>query len=344
MRVRLKEVAQEAGVSMMTVSNVINGNHARVSPETAERVRQIAYRLGYVPSAPARSLAARSSRLIGFLVPAASGESLAISPHTMVTGAVIEREFRKHDYHVILRGISQLDEVSEALQTWNLDGAILLGFVDEDIDQLRSPVVENVPIVAIDSYSTNSLTTGVRSDDFEGARLATEHLLDLGHTCVAFASPRFTEVGLVRNRFEGYRRAFTDAGVDWNDRLVVEVDTTQPAGRELGHRLHRDHPHVTAVFATADILAIGIVAGLLEAHVSVPDDVSVTGFDNLDIAEYVTPKLTTVSQDIDGKAAAAVRMLLAEIETHEPPPEPVSLAVELIKRDTTASVRRNDRQ
>lgn len=339
MRVRLKDIAEEAGVSMMTVSNVVNGNHARVSPETARRIRQIAARLGYVPNAPARSLAARSSKLIGFLVPAAGSDSLAVSPHTMAIAAVVEREFRRRDYHLIMRGISHLGEVSQALQAWNLDGAILLGFIDEEIDQLTSPVVDNVPIVAIDSYSANPVTTGVRSDDFDGAYLATKHLLDLGHTRIMFAGPRFTEVGLVRERFEGYRKALADAGVAWNARLVVEANTTHASGLELGRRLRRTHRGTTAVFATADILAIGIVAGLIERGASVPDDVSVVGFDNLDIGEYVTPRLTTVSQDIEGKAAVAVQILLDEIEANEQPEKPVTFEVRLIERATTAPVR-----
>jgi LacI family transcriptional regulator len=159
-RVTLRDVAERAGVSTMTVSNVMNGNRARVSPETIERVQLIAAELGYVPSAPARSLSARSSRLIGLLVPAADEDSLMISPHNMAMVGQIERALRRLGYHLLLRGIADQREVAEALQSWSLDGAILLGFLDEEIDRLTAKTVGAVRVLAIDSYSANPLTTG----------------------------------------------------------------------------------------------------------------------------------------------------------------------------------------
>jgi LacI family transcriptional regulator len=335
-RVTLRDVAERAGVSVMTVSNVINGNRARVSPETIERVQRIAAELGYVPSASARSLSARSSRLIGLLVPAADEDSLMISPHNVAMVGQIERELRRLGYHLLLRGIANQREVTEALQSWSLDGAILLGFLDEQVDGLTAKTVGGVHVLAIDSYSTNPLTTGPRSDDFTGARLATRHLLDLGHRRIVFAGPAFTDVGVVHERFEGYRQAHADTGAAWDRQLIEAVNTTHTDGRELGLRLRARHPRATAVFATADILAIGIMRGLTESGVQVPDTVSVVGFDDLDLCEYAMPRLTTVSQDITAKATTAVRMLIDSIENGALPSEPVTITVSLVKRESTA--------
>ncbi|QUQ63965.1 LacI family DNA-binding transcriptional regulator [Kutzneria sp. CA-103260] len=336
MRVRLRDVAERAGVSPMTVSNVINGNHARVSPDTIERVRRIADELGYVPSASARSLSARSSRLIGLLVPTADEDSLMISPHTMAMVGQIERELRRLGYHLLLRGISDLGEVTEALQSWSLDGAILLGFLDEEVDSLTATTVGGVRVLAVDSYSSNPLTVGPRSDDFAGARLAARHLLDLGHRRIVFAGPAFTGVGVVHERFEGFRQAHAEIGAGWDPRLVETVNTTHADGLRLGRGLLARHPRTTAVFATADILAIGIMHGLTESGARVPDDVSVVGFDDLDLCDYVVPRLTTVSQDIAAKATTAVRMLIDAIEKGTPPTAPVTVDVSLVKRDSTA--------
>lgn len=330
-RVTLRDIADEAGVSMMTVSNVINGNRARVSPQTIERVRRIVAERGYVPSASARSLAARSSRLIGLLVPAADEDSLTLSPHTGAILGQIERALRKRGYHLLLRGIAHPDEVGEALQSWSLDGAVLLGFLDEEIDALDVPV----PVLAIDSYSRNALATGVRSDDFAGGRLAAAHLLDLGHRDIVFAGPSFSDVGVVHQRFEGFRQAFTDRGLSFSG-PVATVNTTHAGGRELGLRLRAEHPGATAVFATADVLAIGIMAGLGEAGVRVPSEVSVVGFDDLDLSAIVTPKLTTVAQDIPTKAAMAIDLLLTAIEKRDRPAEAVTLDVHLVERESTA--------
>ena len=340
MRVTLKDIADEAGVSMMTVSNVVNGKRARVSPETIERIQRIVAERGYVPSASARSLAAKSSRLIGLLVPAADEDSLMISPHNVAIVGQIERELRKGGYHLMLRGISQPAEVAEALQSWSLDGAVLLGFLDEEIDRLTAQTIGKVSLLAVDSYSANPLTTGVRSDDYTGALLAARHLLELGHRQIVFAGPSFSDVGVVHQRFDGFQAAFAEAGLTWHERLVTVETTTHASGRELGRRLMTEHPEATAVFATADILAIGIMEGLAESAFSVPADVSVLGFDNLDLSEYVTPKLTTIAQDIPQKAGIAVRLLLDAIERSEHPTEPITLDVRLIPRASTAPPRR----
>ncbi|MGB3441172.1 MAG: LacI family DNA-binding transcriptional regulator [Actinophytocola sp.] len=331
-RVTLKDIANEAGVSMMTVSNVINGNRARVSPETIERVRRIVAERGYVPSASARSLAARSSRLIGLLVPAADEDSLTLSPHTGAILGQIERALRKRGYHLLLRGIAHPDEVGEALQSWSLDGAVLLGFLDEEIDALDV----TVPVLAVDSYSPNRLATGVRSDDFDGGRIAAAHLLDLGHRDIVFAGPSFSDVGVVHQRYEGFRQAFVDRGLSIRDGHIAAVNTTHASGHELGSRLRAEFPSATAVFATADILAIGIMAGLVDTGVPVPGAVSVIGFDDLDISAIVTPKLTTVAQDIPTKAAMAVDLLLTAVEKRDRPAEPVTLDVHLVERESTA--------
>ncbi|WP_410589250.1 LacI family DNA-binding transcriptional regulator [Amycolatopsis sp. lyj-23] len=336
MRVTLREVAEHAGVSMMTVSNVMNGNRARVSPSTIEKVQRIADELGYVPSASARSLATQASRLVGLLVPAADEDSLMISPHTMAIVGLIERELRKYGYHLLLRGVAHPDEVAEALRSWSLDGAILLGFLDEEVGKLTKKTIGAVHVVAIDSYSANRLTTGPRSDDFAGAWLAAKHLLNLGHRRILFAGPAFSGVGVVHERFEGFCQAFVDAGVSRPD-LVETVNTTYAEGHELGVVLRERHA-LTAVFATADILAVGIVHGLTEAGARVPEDVSVVGFDNLDLCDYVTPKLTTVSQDIARKASTAVSILLGSIERGERPEQPVTIDVSLVQRESTAPV------
>lgn len=339
MRVTLRDIANKAGVSMMTVSNVINGNRSRVSVETIERVQRIVDELGYVPSASARSLAARTSRMVGVLVPAADEESLTISPHNVAIIGQLERQLRKRDFHVLLRGIARPDDVAVALKSWNLDGALLLGFLDEEIAQFTAKSVGGTRVVAVDSYADNAVTTGVHADDFEGGRLAARRLLTLGHRDVLFAGPRFSGKGVVRERFEGFRSAFAEAGNDWDDSLLELLNTTHDDGVELGRRLLRERPEVTAVFATADILAIGIMEGLVDSGVSVPGEVSVIGFDDLDLCVYVRPTLTTIAQDLGAKAAIAVDMLVGEIERHETPNGSITLGVHLVERMSTGPVR-----
>ncbi|MRG59598.1 LacI family DNA-binding transcriptional regulator [Agromyces sp. CFH 90414] len=336
MAVTLKDIAEEAGVSLMTVSNVVNGKTARVSPATIERVRGIVDRRGYVANASARSLAASRSRTVGVLVPVAEGDMLTMSPHHVAVIGGMERQLRQAGYHVLLRGITEPAEVGEAVREWGLDGAVLLGFLDAEIDALPA---EGGPLLAIDSYSLNPRATGVRSDDFGGGGLAARHLLEHGHRRLLFAGPAFGDSGVVRRRHDGFRAAVdavTDATAE-----VVAVNTTYEDGLALGRALRAEHPAVTAVFATADVLAVGIMAGLLDAGASVPGEVSVVGFDDLDLGQFVRPRLTTVAQDLAEKVAVATRMLLGEIDG-EAAPDEVELGVRLVTRESVAVPRAAD--
>lgn len=335
MPVTLKDIAAEAGVSLMTVSNVVNGNHDKVSVGTIERVRAIVDRRGYVANASARSLAAKSSRLIGLLVPSSEHDVLVLSPHNVAVFGFLERRLRDRGYHLLFRGVTETAEVDVAVRSWNLDGAVVLGFLDEEVDGFAPAA--GTPILALDSYSANARTTGVRSDDREGGRLAAEHLLALGHRRIAFASPAFSDVGLVRQRFDGFLQAHTDAGVAWHATDQLVVDPTWELGVEAGRTLGADHPDVTAVFATADILAVGVMEGVARSGRSVPDDVAVVGFDDIDLAHHVTPKLTTVRQDVGTKGSVAASMLLDEVEGIGTPGEPVVIPVELVVRESTSA-------
>ncbi|MCC3763314.1 LacI family transcriptional regulator [Glycomyces sp. TRM65418] len=336
MAVTLKDIAAEAGVSLMTVSNVVNGKKARVSEATRERILRIVKDRGYVPSASARSLAARSSRLVGLLVPARDEASLTIDPHTVEVVGMLERELRRLDYHLMLRGIAHRAEITEALKSWNLDGAVLLGFQDAEIDRLKADTIGDVALVAMDSYSANPLALEVRSDDFGGAELAVAHLVALGHTRIAFAGPGFAATGVVRQRFEGYRTVLAANGIAFDESLVSTVETTHADGLAYGRRLARERPDVTAVFTTADILAIGLIEGLAVEGRSVPGDVSVVGYDDSDLAVYVTPKLTTVAQDLSAKAAEAVRLMMDRLAGNDRPEQATTLEVRLIERGTAA--------
>ncbi|AYF97338.1 LacI family DNA-binding transcriptional regulator [Protaetiibacter intestinalis] len=336
MTVKLSDIAEAAGVSVMTVSNVMNGKRARVSQQTIARVQEIADRLGYVPNIPARSLAASRSHIVGALVPVGENNSLLVSPHTVAVIGGIEQHLRHHGYHVLLRGIEHEGEIGQAIRGWSLDGAILVEFTDAEIDRIR---IDGVPLVALDSYSANPRTIGVRTDDHRGGWIAGALLMDAGHRHVLFAGPPYEGMGVVGQRFEGFRSACLAAGIPHDAIGSERVLTTFEDGRELGRRLRRDHPEVTGVFATADVLAIGIMAGLAESGVRVPDDVSIVGFDDLDISAYTSPGLTTIAQDMPAKVAEAARIILDEIEKGEGPRAPVSLGVRLVERGTVGSPR-----
>lgn len=338
-RVTLKDIAAEAGVSVMTVSNVMNGNSGRVSPATAELVRAIVERRGYVPSGPARSLAARRTRLVGLLLPARSdGTSLLGSAHDVSVAGALEATLRGRDHHVMLRGVATADDVRDSVARWSLDGLVVMGFTD---DELRALALPAVPVVVVDAAAPPTpQTAAVRADDLDGGRLAGEHLLALGHTRIAFCGPTNTRSQVVEGRLDGLRAALAGAGVQHGPDDVVVANTTYEAGLEVGRTLAAGRPDVTAVFASADVLAAGVVRGLVASGVRVPDDVSVIGFDDAEIARYVSPTLSTVAQDTAAKGRAAGELVLDLIEgtdvAQRAEDATVHIGVALVARESTA--------
>jgi LacI family transcriptional regulator len=330
--VTLKDIANEAGTTLMTVSNVINGRYDKVSQATVDRVRAIAEKLDYVPSATARSLAARSSRLVGVLLPDSAGHDVLVSPHNVAVIGVIEGMLRENGYYLLLRSIPPSDpaSVTAALRSWNLDGAVFIGFLDSQIRTMRPTL--DTSMVVLDSYEKNSDVMNVRLNDRKGGYIATRHLLDKGHTRIAFVGPKITERGVVKERFSGYRKALREAGIPVDESLIVATDVAHASGVEAGRFLSTEHPDVTAVFATADLLAAGIMEGVRAAGRDVPADLSVVGFDNLDLATYVSPQLTTVTQDLTAKATRAVELLLMSMRSESIPAAETVMDVQLVER------------
>lgn len=331
-RVTLKDIAREAGVSVMTVSNVVNGNLGRVSPATAATVERIVEERGYVPSGAAQSLAAGRTRLVGLLLPARQdGTALLGSPHDVSVAGALEAALRERDHHLMLRAVENTREVQDSVQRWNLDGVVVMGFTDDELRALDIP--DDVPAVVIDASVGDGHAGAVRADDVDGGRLAGELLTALGHRHVLFCGPVDARSQVVAARLEGLRGALGA------DPVTLHANTTYEDGLAAGERIAREHPDVTAVFATADVLAAGVQAGLIRAGLRVPQDVSVLGFDDADIARYVSPSLSTIRQDTAGKGRAAAELLLQLIEGADlrasRPDGTVHLGVELVVREST---------
>lgn len=307
----LRDVADLAGVSAMTVSNVVNGREGKVSAATVERVRQAITALGYVPNAQARALAGASSRIVALVYGVGEDRApLAVSHESVFVGAC-EEACRERGLALMLcaAGPEPAAEVVRRLRSWNVEGVVAVGTVPVAVYQALAGL--EVPVVAIDSRSLRqagpdlaTLTVGI--DDVAGGRLAGEHLARLGHRDIVFAAPYPATPGVDRDRLEGLREGLGEAG-----RVrVVEAKVDFDAGVELGLVLaSADGGDATAVFASGDVLAMGLVAGLRRAGRQVPEQVSVVGFDGFAVSTYCDPVLTTVVQPVHAKAAEAVRLV-----------------------------------
>ncbi|MFC7265407.1 LacI family DNA-binding transcriptional regulator [Streptomyces lutosisoli] len=332
---RSADVAQLAGVSQKTVSRVFN-DEAYVSADVRRRVLKAAEELGYRRNNAARALASGRTRSIGVVT---LGTAL-YGPASLLMG--VERAVRDTGYALRVVNTVEGDPTGiagavDSLLDQGVDGIVISEPIDEggDGDGTESSVRVDVPVLVCGApppfAAPRVLAAGVGAELM--ARTVTEHLLDLGHRTVHhLAGPQRWYAA--RDRLDGWRAALTAHGRD--EPPVVEGDWSAASGYAAGRELAAD-PDVTAVFAANDDMAIGLIRALTEAGRRVPEDVSVVGFDDIPVAAYVSPPLTTVRQPFDAVAQEGLKRLVHAIEN--PQADPLAASdppVDLIVRASTA--------
>ncbi len=330
-RATITDVAEAAGVSVSTVSKVINGRYG-IASTTASRVQQIAHDLGYESSLVARSLRSHRTHVIGILVAEFEPFSTEI-----LKGAASALDGT--DYELLAyTGARQSGNVGwerrylSRLSGTLIDGALLVtpSVVDADA---------GIPLVSIDPHAGPAGLPTVDSDNFTGAVLATQHLIELGHRRIAFMAGR-PDLESSRLREAGFRRALADAGLALDPALLRVGDYSRDTVREpVAELLALDDPP-TAVFAANDLSAMGTMDVARERELDVPGGLSVVGFDDIPESTRTAPPLTTVHQPIQEMGAAAITMLIALLDGGEVPQTHVRLPVSLVLRGSTAAPRR----
>jgi len=330
------DVARVAGVSHQTVSRVLNG-HPSVRPETRERVQAAIAELGYRRNSAARALVTRRSSTIGLLT-ATSNRSGPVS-----TLVAVEEASRAAGLWVSVASLRRYDQagVRAALDHFldqGVEGLVVIAPVAGALEAARAVSV-GVPVVVV---APPTWTVGaalgaeaplaVSVDQRGGARAVVAHLAELGHTALAhLAGPSaWVDAG---ERETGWREELAARGLERGQRLTG--DWTAASGYAAAARLD---PATSAVFASNDQMALGLVRGLVERGVRVPEDVSVAGFDDIEVAAYALPPLTTVRQDFGALGLAAIRLLLGRL-AGEPAPSATLVPATLAVRSSTAAPR-----
>lgn len=335
----LKTIAKMAGVSTVTVSNVLNGKYNKASKETIERIQKIIEETNYRPSATARSLIMKQSRIIGVVIPNLQpDESFFASPYNTQILGYLDRYIRNQGYYMMLRCVVQSFEVLEDFATWNIDGAFLLGVVTEDALKLQKKL--DIPAVFIDTYAKEDTPLATISvEDYKGGYLAAKYLLDKGHRRIAFVSPPTEFPGVMQERYHGFCDALREQGVKLEpDHRAVTVNVFYEQGVEAGKKIAASKSRFTAAVVVADILAFGVMEGLRLGGLRVPEDVSVIGFDNLAECQYSYPRLTSISQHLEQKAQYAGDYLFSMLREKTMITGNRTVDVELVERQSVITL------
>lgn len=334
----LKTIAKLAGVSTVTVSNVMNGKYNKASRETIERVQKIIEETGYHPSATARSLIMKRSRIIAVVIPNLhEDESFSDSPYNVQILGYLERYIRSRGYYMMLRCVVQSFEVLSDLATWNIDGALLLGVAAEDARELQR--LMDIPAVFIDTYTDDPTLATVSVEDRKGGYLAASYLLNKGHRRIAFVSTPTEFPGVMQERYRGFRDAFRERGIELpEDHLIETENVFYEQGVEAGKRIAAFQPRFTAAVTSADVLAFGVMEGLRLGGRRVPEDVSIIGFDDLPECQFTHPRLTSISQHLEEKAQCAGKCLFSMLDGEDATGCNRKMDVELVERQSVTAI------
>ena len=335
--VTIEDIAREAGVSATTVSNVIHGRTNRVSGCTVDLINRIIRERGYVPNLSARAMKTHSSKVVALInhLESRDQQKFMSDPFFMDLTGAVEKALRERGYFLMIRAISDPEELTAFLRNWNVEGLFMPGLFESEpfYETLRGL---KLPVVLTDSYISdlgNMVNIGL--EDFEGARLAVDYLAKQGHKRIVFAGPTVKPGGVVEQRLWGYRHALEQNQIKFDPSLVVDCEFSTSKMMMLGGELAM-RKDITAVFATADILAAGIMSGLQQAGRMVPRDISVVGFDDINWARMTMPMLTTVHQDAEEKGRIAAECMVKLLEKKTVSLQNRALPVHLVIRSSVA--------
>lgn len=325
--VTIKDVAKYAGVSVTTVSRVINNSQHPINPETRQRVEEAIQRLGFCPNAMARGLHVNETKTIGLILPDIA------NPYYPGIVRGIEDVAHEQGYTVILcnsdRSRERTQKYLQVLREKRVDGIIFTGGGAVEDARTHHFFDQDAMVKVIIGRPRGNLPA-VQIDNVQAAREAVEHLFSLGHRRIAtITGPRVSTTAT--DRLEGYRQALEEHGVEVNPEWIIEGDFDSESGY---HAVDKLQSGITAIFVHNDLMAIGAIKALQEKGIRIPEEVAIVGFDNIPLASFVTPKLSTVAVPVYDLGVTAMQVLAELLAGREVPPVTI-LATHLEVREST---------
>lgn len=334
-RSTIRDVARKAGLSISTVSLVINKN-GYVSEKTRTNVLRVVKELGYHPSRAAKGLASKTSGNIGFIL-SDDHFSQAEPFYTMIFLGT-EFEARDHNYYILLTTVGKTfkdpESVPRFLLERNVDGVIIAGKINpklvDYVDRL------GLPMMLVDYTFPKKRISSVLIDNRKGAHLAVQHLVNLGHREIGFIGGDIVHPSLAE-RFLAYKDCLVENGITPNQNLMItdEPDSGMKNGSSAMRRMLERGGKPTAIFAANDAMAIGCMQYVKQRGMKIPDDVAVVGFDDIETSSHVEPRLTTIKVFKEEMGALAVRSLIESVKSKSRTVVNTYMPVSLVVREST---------
>ncbi|BBH23777.1 LacI family transcriptional regulator [Paenibacillus baekrokdamisoli] len=330
MQVKIKDVAKRAGVSVTTVSRVLNGEKY-VKDDLKAKVNRVIEELGYAPSQIARSLVRKKTNLIGVIVP-----DLTSSFYSTILSS-IEEVASANDYNLLVCNISEnIDKELKYLnvfQEMRVEGIIIMH--EKINEQIRNFIHKiNIPVIFSSVKPMDQKFISVIVDDYAAAYDATKYLIELGHESIGFLGGDMRDITSGQNRYSGYRNAMADSGKKLIYEHIRFGDYKVRSGYEQMKEMLSTEAPPTAVFAVSDDMAVGAMNCIRDHNLRVPEDISIMGFDGSQLTELVRPTLTSMEQPIHLMGKVTMDVLLKQIEGDKIPAEDVVLEHRLVVRES----------
>ncbi|MBS4218522.1 LacI family DNA-binding transcriptional regulator [Bacillus sp. FJAT-49711] len=340
MKVNLKRIADEAGVSMTTVTNVIKKRTNRVSEEKIELIESIIKKYNYTPNMNARSLSNSSSNLIGLLYHS-EGERINFSdPFVSEVLAGIEEKAKDLGYFVLVYNFQSIEDIIAVQNNWKFEGFIVVGVLEKIFEGVQKEVSEDTPVVFVDTHFSNTMRNKYKnlsnrfficSADEKAGYDATKFILEQGHENIAFLSFKFNpdETGVINERFMGFIRAIKENGNNFNKKLLFTNEDFETIAKSLDK--------FTAIVVSSDFLAVKLIHYLRRKGLFNKDKLSIVGFDDVSYAQFLEPPLTTIRLNQKNKGVTAFNVLYKVIQK-EPVEKFITLPGELVIRESVTTL------